>query len=346
MEQTNEIIGYVHNLSPIRTGPTKKYFDFSLQTDSQKSVRGVCFSPQKRKLFADSEENSVPVKIKKFMNDKKEGSTDILMGDFVNLELLTPKDIAFQKKNVVPTDLNLSMLSSISVQQLITLKAKVIGLQDAQIVNTPQSSLKKADGVLVDECGTVKIILWESDIDKVQNGKTYQFNNLRLKKNKFTGELYVNPAKGNSNITECEPFTTTLDIPEDIPIELTTSTINGEIIGVTGVKLDHCCIKCNKPLQPKKIATCDNTRCKLMQKLEKCKRNWYVEALIEKEDNGSIYLIFRHNCVTQAILLNNGEEIPSNLSEENIANIFLSLPKLRIMFNNKTNVVQGITKLT
>lgn len=114
MEQTNEIIGYVHNLSPIRTGPTKKYFDFSLQTDSQKSVRGVCFSPQKRKLFADSEEKSVPVKIKKFMNDKKEGSTDILMGDFVNLELLTPKDIAFQKKNVVPTDLNLSMLLHIS----------------------------------------------------------------------------------------------------------------------------------------------------------------------------------------------------------------------------------------
>ena len=54
---------------------------------------------------------------------------------------------------------------------------------------------------------------------------------------------------------------------------LTVVTINGEIVGITDVKRDHCCIKCNKPLQLKKVARCENPRCKLTQKLENAKNN-------------------------------------------------------------------------
>ncbi len=125
------ITGFVHNLSPIRTGPIKKYFDFSLQTDADTSVHAVCFSPKKRKLFEDSTKQSCPIKIKRFMKDKKEGSSDILMSDLVGLELLTPKAVTFEKKNLVPSDVNLSMLSTISPQQLISVKAKLIGLRPA-----------------------------------------------------------------------------------------------------------------------------------------------------------------------------------------------------------------------
>ena len=119
-EQT--ITGFVHNLSPVRNGPTKKYFDFTLQTDAEKSVRAVCYSPQKRKVFEGSANQSRPIKIKKFTVDKKDGSTDLLMSDQVGLELLTPEAVNFERKALVPSDLNLSMLSSISPQQLISVK--------------------------------------------------------------------------------------------------------------------------------------------------------------------------------------------------------------------------------
>ena len=92
------------------------------------------------------------------------------------------------------------MLSSISPQQLISVKAKLIGLREPELVTTSQFSLDKAEGVLVDEHGTVKITFCGDDIQKVRSGKTYYFSNLRLKKNKINGELYVNPAKGNSSI--------------------------------------------------------------------------------------------------------------------------------------------------
>jgi hypothetical protein len=128
----------------------------------------------------------------------------------------------------------------------------LIGLGEPELVTKPQFSLNKAKGALVDQHGTVKITFWGDDIQKVKSGKTYYFNNLRLKKNKINGELYVNPAKGNSHITEVEPFGKTLDIPEEIPTELTSFTIEVEIIGVTDVKLEHCCVKCNRSRASKK----------------------------------------------------------------------------------------------
>ena len=137
-----------------------------------------------------------------------------------------------------------------------------------------------------DVFGTVKITLWGNDIAKVKNGNAYYFTNLRLKKNRMNGELSVNPTKGNSSIEECEPLPKTLNIPEDVPEELTTHNVNGEIVGVTDVKLDYSSFKCNKPVQPK-----------LMTKLERCKKSWYVRSLIELENGSSVYLIFRGKAV-------------------------------------------------
>ena len=55
-----EATGYLHNISPIKKG---KYFEFQLQERS-KTVRGVCFSPPKRKLFTELGLKDSQVKIK------------------------------------------------------------------------------------------------------------------------------------------------------------------------------------------------------------------------------------------------------------------------------------------
>ena len=78
----------MHNLSPIQNGP-------DLTNGCRKWVHAVCFSLQKRKVF-DSAKESRPIKIKKFMVDKKDGSTDLLMSDLVGLEFLTPEAVNFE----------------------------------------------------------------------------------------------------------------------------------------------------------------------------------------------------------------------------------------------------------
>ncbi len=60
--------------------------------------------------------------------------------------------------------------------------------------------------MLIDPYGSIKIVFWEQDTEKVEEGGTYKFKNLRLKQSKFNQELYVNPAKSDSEITKCYAF--------------------------------------------------------------------------------------------------------------------------------------------
>lgn len=58
-------------------------------------------------------------------------------------------------------------------EQLIHLKAKVINLQTPRRVReNTDNPLMKREGLLLDPTGTVKVVLWESDVDLVANEET------------------------------------------------------------------------------------------------------------------------------------------------------------------------------
>jgi hypothetical protein len=153
----DNISGFVQNVSPLKKGPKKKYFDFNLQIDKDTSIRGVCFSHGKHKLFTDVEEQSKPVKLSRFVYDGKDGSTDILISDNVVMQHLKEEDLSFPQKEI-PTNLNISNLSSLSVNQLITLKGKVINLQKPQKVHMGDCLIEKAEALLVDTHGSIQIV--------------------------------------------------------------------------------------------------------------------------------------------------------------------------------------------
>ena len=62
--------------------------------------------------------------------------------------------------------------------------------------------LQMAEATLADPTGTIKIVLWEEFAGQVVNGQTYMFNNVRVKKDKITHEVYVNTAKTESEVTQ------------------------------------------------------------------------------------------------------------------------------------------------
>ena len=52
------------------------------------------------------------------MHDRNEESTDILMSEYVIVEEMQPGDVHFCKQELVPSNLNVSMLASILIEQL------------------------------------------------------------------------------------------------------------------------------------------------------------------------------------------------------------------------------------
>ena len=173
------------------------------------------------------------------------------------------------------------------------------------------------EGLLVDVHGSAKILFWEDDIRKVEAGETYEFKNLRVKKDRFNGNLYVNPAKGIGCISLCESFDCDLFVPDYDPIQLMTSTLErAEIVGVTEVKRKYCCIKCNRYVEERARTTCKNERCKLTQKLNKCKENWHADVHVSSGDV-SVDLIFEGDVLLQVLSLSQ-EAVPVILTKEPI----------------------------
>ena len=148
-------------------------------------MRGVCFSPPKVKRFTDFSESATPVKLKKFRLDTSANTEDLLMGHDVSLESLSELDF---DKTTMPTSINLNTIKSVCIGQLVTVTAKVSRLHPSREVKSKNLELQEA--MLVDPCATMKLILWADFIDSVLEGDTYTFHNIRVNKDKQTGDIY------------------------------------------------------------------------------------------------------------------------------------------------------------
>ena len=85
----NSVIGYVANISPIKTArkdSKRKYFDFDLITYGSKE-RTVCFSPEKHPLLQYIQKEKTGCELKKF---KRSDNSDIMITDFTSVRKLEP----------------------------------------------------------------------------------------------------------------------------------------------------------------------------------------------------------------------------------------------------------------
>ena len=341
---TNEVSGFIYNVSPIKRGPKKQYFDFNVQTGKGSSIRSVCFAPAKRKIFLDAEQTSTPRKIRKFVCDR-DNSSDILISDNVAVEQLKSSDASFVKTDVSSSGaMNLSSLQMVCPNQLVTLKAKVINLQPATDIRIRDNELKKAEAQLVDAHAFIKIVIWQDDIKKIKEGGTYQFKNLRVKINKFSNELYVNPAKDISQITECESFDEALAVPEHVPDEFVSCTIQGEILGVSDVRADLCCVRCSRTIrdqQAKTVVVCGDPNCKLKQKVARCGKKWFAKVFVSSERKKGT-LVLHHDMILKTIQLQKQTDLDcASMTKEQVEDCFLALPDLKFTYR-KSMVVTDV----
>ena len=217
-KQEKVLTGYVHNGSKIGQGASTKYFDFALHTEKEVN-HGVCFSPGKRKVFDDAYMKKSPVKVRHVLPDNNKDSTNFLMNDKVVVEEVD--GITFERKQIIPDILNIAKLNNITPEQMIDLEAKAINLQKPGTVKmNTDNPLTKREGLLIDPSGSITFILWEAHTQQVQDEHTYFFTNVRLKKNKLGGDLYVNPENVFTTITPSEDFPQDiLHPPESSPYE-------------------------------------------------------------------------------------------------------------------------------
>ncbi len=333
---SNEFVGYIHNVSAVYN---EKFFQCQLQGTEESVTRAVCFSPRKRKIFAEFMEKKSPVKIKRFNVDTNANTSDLLMGDSVIVEHYPHLD--FQRSEIQSSTTLLSV-KSVQIGQHVTVKAKVTNKSKEQ----KAGDLTLVNCTLLDPTASIRMVLWENFIGQVENNRTYMFHNVMVRKDKYNDTIYLSTAKSGTEIKLTEDFTEILAVPlTQDTTQFVSTTIEGEILGITSINSYFSCFKCNKKLEQSTVAAyiqCNN--CHLKQKLKPTSQHWYAQVLVQYSDNKKITLTLFEEPIKQILAIQNKESLLSTISEEMLTDSLLNLPTVNFTYNTTSKVVLKIAK--
>lgn len=279
--------GYIHNLSTVKTSHANqcKYFDFKIQISPTKTVKAVCYSPQKRTQLANALLTKSPVKIDQI---KRKSSGDYVIRKKTKIAGLDSAALEFQYDEVLGNNLKtFKDASAATIYDTVDLKVKILSKSDKKQPVVINSNTKyTCDCFVADKTGTIKIALWEEIIDKIQNGKSYHFKNLKVRM--FNDEKFLNTNEA----------TTADEIPEISNIDMKTPEIQenlltGQILGVD-IKKMSCCIAEESAKESSEVITCTN--CKMTTLASVFKTNLICQILLKSEDK-----ITNYTCFTDAV---------------------------------------------
>jgi hypothetical protein len=259
-----------------------KYFDLKLQTGST-VVKGICFSPEKRKQLDDMMKSQKPITLTNYEISKKFDITNVVINKTSKIKPCS-SPIEFDRIDIENSTVKLSAMNTIMQGQLVNVKALVRQVGGSKVISKLSGEkLKKQEAVLVDPFGCVKIVLWENFVDSIECDQTYLFRNLRLKKDHYSSEIYVNTAMYGIR-RYCPHFHLIYHLAEESATQLITvfsqTQIPAEIIGISNLTNHYTCKACNKGLEEKGIfGKC--TSCHLTQKLVNANRRWSAKLFIQ-----------------------------------------------------------------
>ena len=287
-QDKQELQGYIHNVSLVQTIDGTKFFNCQVQLEDQ-TVRAISFTPEKKTTLQSADENRSPVKISNFRHSRYLGNESIVIDKKTSVVQLVI-DIGFERTQMIDTSqlITIKDLQQVVPEQNVNLKAKVTRLSGVKKVPRGNHHLTKQECFITDPTGSIKLILWESQVATLENNVTYLFNNIKLKL--FNNERYLNPPKSQPYlITETSPYTESLPNVEDVQ-PLTRVETKAEIIGVTQINKYDSCYKCTKKVSEKdSMPFCSH--CKLSLKRKKVKVQWFMRVLVEEiTTNKSIHL--------------------------------------------------------
>ena len=147
------------------------YFDMTLQTKNG-TYRSVCFSPEKHSGLSLNYESSSPVKISKFQLKRNQRSNDDESHINKRTKLENPQEskVTFDIQKVELEEKCKPGITAVSdvLQGDSNAVINVCGcitLHGAQeTILSKGKTLRKQEAVFTDNSGTMRLVLWESDI--------------------------------------------------------------------------------------------------------------------------------------------------------------------------------------
>ena len=153
----------------------RRYSNFSIQNDDTLH-RGVCFSPEKHRLFNDiiNDSSHSGIEIKLFRSS--DNNNDIIVNDFSSVK---KTELNFGRKTLQSKIFTIEqVINECAIYDIVDVTGLVYNLQTEAEREKDGKPLRIRKGMIKDETGSIKIVLFSSLVDvevEVSNNTSNDF---------------------------------------------------------------------------------------------------------------------------------------------------------------------------
>ena len=288
-ESCATIHGVVTALSPVKCSKKNsktKYFTGTL-SDGAKKLRMVSFDTRLRPQLCESLKDRTSVVLNGCsVKEGQAGSLEIVSNGKTKIER-SSREFSIPE-NLDPResrDVMVEEIENISLTEAVNVVVKVVAVEKPHNVRAANSwrELTKQDCVVGDVTETVRVVLWEEDVGKLDEDRSYKLTNVIVRM--YRGERYLSISDG-SVIEEVADIG---EIAEPESGGASTSRANvvyGCISAVLGCDDYLCCVNCRSKVDERSsdLGTVWCSKCSATMRWTRCTSSNMARVIIESED--------------------------------------------------------------
>ena len=332
----------VLELSPVRpseNNPDIRYFRGKL-SDGKKTARLISFEPNLRPSLERSREDKKPVALVscKIQEGKFDSNLEIVTSKHTKVES-SPKKFKVDdtsEASGVP-DITIDEVVQLTVNQVINVVGKVVQVNVATEVTSKQKGkpLFKQDCIISDAKGSIRIVLWQNDTDKLKEGLSYRLNKVLIRQ--YSGVKYLSFSEDASvdEVPDIGEVVSADDLETREDQQQTNYVAEGEITAVLSVDDYISCVSCKGKVKALSEIVGECLKCCAKVKMSRCGRNTSVKFVVEGSEDKS----WRLTAFKEQV-----DAIVSDQQGNSIEDKMLSAPPMKFYYTS-TNIVKAIRKI-
>ena len=281
-----KIHAVVNAVSPMKKSKTCSLFDGEI-TDGKACMRMFGFDTSVRRKLVEFEEPKSAVTLAncEVKTSRKGEELEVLLSKHTGMSKSEKTfDISGAASKKFGKEIVLSKLTDFAAFQRVTVVAKAIHLEAVEEV---PGGKKKQDIIIADGTGTARFTIWEGEIGKVKESKSYRLSGMMVRE--FRGRKFLSTSKENSTI---ELTSDIGEVAEESGEESSTTDAAGpsqcrvrdvRVVGVMHLDRYRGCLKCKTKLVPDDddpdLANCP--KCNMLQCLDAGRQGLSAQFLVE-----------------------------------------------------------------
>lgn len=272
-EQHATISGLLTTLSAMKPSD---YFEGEI-TDGERLMRLVGFQKHMQQQLQAFHDYQIPVTLRNchIKQNRYKTNFEVILKDQTKIEQSSQQFNVEDLKTAGSSIINLSELPNLRDNERVTVRVAVLRVNEPQIVGGNKT---KQEILVGDATAKATLVLWGTDTQSLQQGKSYQLNQLEIRTYLGKRQLSFPSTKSCNEISDLPDVvsTTSSDDDEDESLQLVS------VSGVKSLETIYTCISCAKYViqSNEYIGVCQS--CQMTQKLPPPKQ--VAKLLVQTED--------------------------------------------------------------